>query len=266
MIAKVIVWDETRAAAIARAVRALSELDVDGIPTTRDLALDVLQSAEFRSGDYSTSTLCRARGRDPVPRDGMTATAGQSRRTALFLLYQWDLTGQPLASLYEGDAGRVRDGARGAAVAERAAALDRRITAASDEWPADRLGTLERNILRIGDLRAGGGDGAARGRDQRGGRAREALRVRGRGRARERDPRPRRAGGSRRREQRSPSACVGQEAGIGNHVSPSAAPFFSRTWGTSRFPTPLHAHGLRRLANELSADDALARAEELLGR
>ena len=26
----------------------------------------------------------------------------QSRRTALFLLYQWDLTGQPLASLYDG--------------------------------------------------------------------------------------------------------------------------------------------------------------------
>ena len=26
-----------------------------------------------------------------------------SRRTALFLLYQWDITGQPLASLYEGE-------------------------------------------------------------------------------------------------------------------------------------------------------------------
>ena len=25
-----------------------------------------------------------------------------ARRTALFLLYQWDLTGQPLTSLYEG--------------------------------------------------------------------------------------------------------------------------------------------------------------------
>ena len=34
----------------------------------------------------------------------MTTQVGrrQSRRTALFLLYQWDLTGQPLASLYEG--------------------------------------------------------------------------------------------------------------------------------------------------------------------
>ena len=28
--------------------------------------------------------------------------------------------------------------------------LDARITAASLDWPADRLGTLERNIMRIG--------------------------------------------------------------------------------------------------------------------
>ena len=35
----------------------------------------------------------------------MAATSRRAaRRTALFLLYQWDLTGQPLASLYEGDA------------------------------------------------------------------------------------------------------------------------------------------------------------------
>ena len=27
--------------------------------------------------------------------------------------------------------------------------LDRRVTEASDEWPADRLGALERNILRL---------------------------------------------------------------------------------------------------------------------
>ena len=25
---------------------------------------------------------------------------------------------------------------------------------------------------------------------------------------------------------------------------PPRAPFFLRAWGTSRFPTPLHAHGL----------------------
>jgi acetyl-CoA carboxylase, biotin carboxylase subunit len=57
MIAKVIVADDTRDAAITRAERALRELVVEGIPTTRDFALDVLASREFRSGEYSTSTV-----------------------------------------------------------------------------------------------------------------------------------------------------------------------------------------------------------------
>jgi acetyl-CoA carboxylase biotin carboxylase subunit len=65
LIAKLVVWDETRDSAIARAVRALTELDVDGIPTTRELALDVLASAEFRRGEYSTSTLAELTGRVP---------------------------------------------------------------------------------------------------------------------------------------------------------------------------------------------------------
>ena len=65
MIAKVIVADDTRDAAIARAERALRELEVDGITTTRELALDVLGSPEFRSGNYSTSTLTDLEGRLP---------------------------------------------------------------------------------------------------------------------------------------------------------------------------------------------------------
>jgi transcription antitermination protein NusB len=72
-----------------------------------------------------------------------------ARRTALFLLYQWDLTGQPLASLYEGDvdpfATELAEG-----VIAQADELDRQITESSEEWTADRLGALERNILRIG--------------------------------------------------------------------------------------------------------------------
>jgi acetyl-CoA carboxylase biotin carboxylase subunit len=62
LIAKVIVWDETRPAAIERAIRAVRELEVDGIPTTRELALDVLASRAFSSGDYSTSTLSELEG------------------------------------------------------------------------------------------------------------------------------------------------------------------------------------------------------------
>jgi N utilization substance protein B len=76
----------------------------------------------------------------------MSRRAG--RRTAFFLLYQWDVTGRPLASLYDGE---VDDWARRTAeeVAADADALDRRITEASEGWTADRLGAVERNILRI---------------------------------------------------------------------------------------------------------------------
>ncbi len=78
----------------------------------------------------------------------MTVGRRAARRTALFLLYQWDVTGQPLASLYEGD---VDEYARSVAnaVAEHARELDARITAATEGWTADRLGAVERNVLRI---------------------------------------------------------------------------------------------------------------------
>ena len=79
----------------------------------------------------------------------MTLSRREARRAALFMLFQWDLTAKPLGSTYEGE---VDDFARetAEAVAERASELDRRIDEATDEWPADRLGALERNVLRIG--------------------------------------------------------------------------------------------------------------------
>jgi acetyl-CoA carboxylase, biotin carboxylase subunit len=57
LIAKVVVWDVDRETAIARAERVLRETVVEGIPTTRELALEVLATDAFRSGRYSTSTL-----------------------------------------------------------------------------------------------------------------------------------------------------------------------------------------------------------------
>jgi transcription antitermination protein NusB len=71
-----------------------------------------------------------------------------ARRTAFFLLYQWDVTGRPLTSLYEGE---IDDWARRTAetVAAESPALDGRITEASESWTADRLGAVERNILRL---------------------------------------------------------------------------------------------------------------------
>ncbi len=76
------------------------------------------------------------------------ASRRAARRTALFVLYQWDVTGEPLASLYEGE---VDDFARetAEAVVRRAAELDERISAAAEGWPAGRLGAVERNVLRI---------------------------------------------------------------------------------------------------------------------
>ena len=57
LIAKLSVWAEDRPTAIARGLRALGELEVEGVPTTRELAIEVLRSDPFASGDYSTSTL-----------------------------------------------------------------------------------------------------------------------------------------------------------------------------------------------------------------
>jgi N utilization substance protein B len=72
----------------------------------------------------------------------------QARRTALVLLYQWDLTGQELGALYLGDIDPfARELAE--AVVARAPELDERITAAAEDWTADRLGAVERNVLRM---------------------------------------------------------------------------------------------------------------------
>jgi transcription antitermination protein NusB len=72
----------------------------------------------------------------------------EARRTALVLLFQWDVTGKPLGSLYEGEVDPwALDLAEG--VRARAEELDARITAAATDWSADRLGAVERNILRI---------------------------------------------------------------------------------------------------------------------
>jgi acetyl-CoA carboxylase biotin carboxylase subunit len=57
LIAKLIVHDEDRPAAIARALRALDELEVEGIATTRDFHAAVLRSEAFASGVYNTSWL-----------------------------------------------------------------------------------------------------------------------------------------------------------------------------------------------------------------
>jgi N utilization substance protein B len=68
-----------------------------------------------------------------------------ARRSALFVLYKWDLTGklelEPDADEY------TRETVEG--VQRHASELDERITACAEGWTADRLGVVERNVLRI---------------------------------------------------------------------------------------------------------------------
>ena len=66
LIAKLIVRDGNRRLAIGRALRALSEFEIAGVPTTRDVLYEILDSEEFRSGEYSTSFLEEAGARLPA--------------------------------------------------------------------------------------------------------------------------------------------------------------------------------------------------------
>ncbi|MDQ3875892.1 MAG: acetyl-CoA carboxylase biotin carboxylase subunit [Actinomycetota bacterium] len=66
LLGKLIVWDEDRPKAIARALRALGELQIEGVPTTRALAMDILRSEEFARGHYSTAYLEQTRERLPA--------------------------------------------------------------------------------------------------------------------------------------------------------------------------------------------------------
>jgi acetyl-CoA carboxylase biotin carboxylase subunit len=59
MLAKLIVWAPTRDAAIARMHRALRELTIDGVATSRDFHLRVMEDDEFRHGDIDIQWLER---------------------------------------------------------------------------------------------------------------------------------------------------------------------------------------------------------------
>jgi acetyl-CoA carboxylase, biotin carboxylase subunit len=60
LIGKLLVLAEDRPAALARARRALSEFELEGVPTTRDLAVDILESEDFINGRYTTAFLSEA--------------------------------------------------------------------------------------------------------------------------------------------------------------------------------------------------------------
>ncbi|MBC7791484.1 MAG: acetyl-CoA carboxylase biotin carboxylase subunit [Anaerolineae bacterium] len=59
MLAKLIVWAPTREAAISRMHRALLELTVEGVETSRDFHLRVMEDEEFRRGEIDIQWLER---------------------------------------------------------------------------------------------------------------------------------------------------------------------------------------------------------------
>jgi len=82
----------------------------------------------------------------------------KARVRALQLLYAWDLSGRPpldavvgrVEEMYGGEAGEC---ARGADLAAKAIAglpdFDRRVARAAEHWRLERVGAIERNVLRL---------------------------------------------------------------------------------------------------------------------
>jgi acetyl-CoA carboxylase, biotin carboxylase subunit len=57
LLAKIVVWGDDRETALARARRALAELQIEGIDTTAPLLGDLLGADWFAAGDFHTATL-----------------------------------------------------------------------------------------------------------------------------------------------------------------------------------------------------------------
>ena len=66
LLGKVIAWDENRESAIARALRALAETEVRGVPTTIPVAIDILRSEQFATGRYSSNFLAEVGSQLPA--------------------------------------------------------------------------------------------------------------------------------------------------------------------------------------------------------
>jgi acetyl-CoA carboxylase biotin carboxylase subunit len=55
MVAKVIVYDDTRDKAIKKMLRSLDELVIEGVPTNLEQQKEILQNKKFVSGNFGTS-------------------------------------------------------------------------------------------------------------------------------------------------------------------------------------------------------------------
>jgi acetyl-CoA carboxylase biotin carboxylase subunit len=97
MLAKLIVWAPDREKAVARMHRALLELAVYGVETSRDFHLRVMEDGEFRRGEIEIQWLERRLAslvRTDPPDDGVRAAA-----IAAALLAHNDRSGRPNGSV-----------------------------------------------------------------------------------------------------------------------------------------------------------------------
>jgi N utilization substance protein B len=88
----------------------------------------------------------------------------KARECAFQMLYQWQITGEPMSTVIEGF-WRVRSGTAAArAMAERlargtearASELDAQIAGAATHWRLDRIAPVDRTILRLGAFELSG--------------------------------------------------------------------------------------------------------------
>jgi acetyl-CoA carboxylase biotin carboxylase subunit len=120
MLAKLIVYAPDRAQAIARMHRALLELTIDGIDTSRDFHLRVMENDEFRAGAIEIQWLERhlaALTASPAPHESVVRAA-----IAAVLLSEWDRgTPRPAATTSSDSAPAAPAGSHWLEVARREA-------------------------------------------------------------------------------------------------------------------------------------------------
>jgi len=120
MLAKLIVWAPDRAQAIARMHRALLELTIDGIDTSRDFHLRVMENEDFRTGAIEIQWLERHLAEltaAPAPHESVVRAA-----IAAVLLSEWDRgTRRPSAATGPGAASVAPAGSHWLEVARREA-------------------------------------------------------------------------------------------------------------------------------------------------
>src|SRR4029453_5631103 len=69
LVGKLIVWGDTRDTAIDRMIRALEEMEIEGIATTIPAALAILRHPDFRAAEHSTKWV-----EDTLDLSGVSAT------------------------------------------------------------------------------------------------------------------------------------------------------------------------------------------------